>query len=181
MGYVDPRGTGRFSCPVLDLARYLLCALTGGLITAGACDGGTQPIAATRRGRTHIPEAAGTGIPRPRLRRLEALARSRRTSRPVHTSQPHRLRPLLQRAPSPRNSLSSNPATRLQGSPRRPRAITRCEPQRTWSPIRRPMVRMSTWPLNSRRTLPSPLNHISSWASRSNLPAVSMLQAWILL
>src|SRR4051812_26234974 len=40
---------------------------------------------------------------------------------------------------------------------------------------------MSALPLNSRRTLPSPLNHRSSSASRSKVPAVSIEKAWILL
>src|SRR5882757_4029143 len=53
--------------------------------------------------------------------------------------------------------------------------------QRTWFPMSCPMERMSTWPLKSSRTLPRPENHSSSSASRSNRPAVSMLQAWILL
>jgi hypothetical protein len=37
LGYVDPRGTDSFGYLILDLARYLLWALMGGLITAGAC------------------------------------------------------------------------------------------------------------------------------------------------
>ncbi len=36
MGYVELRGTDSFSYLVLDLARYFLWALMGGLITAGA-------------------------------------------------------------------------------------------------------------------------------------------------
>ena len=48
-------------------------------------------------------------------------------------------------------------------------------------PAMRPIAAMSAAPLNSRRTLPSPLNHSSSSASRSQLPAVSTEKAWILL
>lgn len=44
-----------------------------------------------------------------------------------------------------------------------------------------PSWRMSELPLNSRRTLPRPLNQRSSSASRSNVPAVSIEKAWMLL
>ena len=40
---------------------------------------------------------------------------------------------------------------------------------------------MSVVPLNSMRTRPRPLNHRSSSAPRSNVPAVSIENAWILL
>ena len=44
-----------------------------------------------------------------------------------------------------------------------------------------PSWRMSELPLNSSLTLPSLLNQRSSSASRSNVPAVSTENAWILL